>query len=401
MCNRCNLADSDRPFRYATAQAARMVSVPPWWDELTAFTAARHHPSGVVAVLRETRRLLAEEPDAGPQRLLALCAGDGPTSRALTAFFTDRALTLPDDSRERRAAQRRRCYLDAIPATLSPAVAEFHSTLLAERERARRHGRRQLTDKTVETKLRLLRDLAAHLSASRPVTGWAEVTTADLEDWIGRTPGRRHQLTYVLRGFFAWAKRRKLVLVDPAKRLRLPPQPAFAGTIMDRTTQQALFKRWTSVETHPHERFTGLLALLHAASNMQIRSLTVADLDAELRRVDLAGRPFPTSLDPHTWAALEACLAHRDALGSLNPHVIVTATTRTRDVAADASSVTRLLRRAHTTPSACRQTRLAQLVSDLDPKLVSAALGMHGGGLVRYIDDNIAHDRLPSTSRPG
>jgi len=399
LCNRCNLADPERPFRYATAQAARMVVVPSWWEELTTFTAARHHPSGTVIILRATRRLLADEPTAGPQRLLARCANDGPTSLALAAFFTDCGLAWPDDNRQQQAARRRGRYLEAVPAPLVSGVAEFHSALLDQRERARRRGQRPLGHESMENKLRILRDLAIHLNASRSVTGWAEVTTADLEGWIVHAPARRHHLTYVLRGFFAWAKGRKLVLVDPARSLRLGPQPAFAGTIIDRDTQQALFGRWTSAEVRPHERFTGLLALLHAASSTQTRSLVMTNIDSERRTLELAGRPFPTPIDPATWTALEACLVQRDALGTLNPHVIVTRATRTGDNAADRSYLARLLHPGRTTPSACRQTRLAQLVIDLDPKLTAAALGMNGGGLVRYMDDNIAHDRLQSATR--
>jgi hypothetical protein len=203
----------------------------------------------------------------------------------------------------------------------------------------------------------------------------------------------------VLRRFFTWAKGRKLVLVDPARSLRLGPQPAFAGTIIDHRTQLALFGRWTSAETRPYERLIGLLALLHAASSTQIRSLVITDIDSERRTLDLAGRPFPTAIDPATWTALEACLAQRDALGTLNPHVVVTGATRTGDRAAHPSYLSRLLRPAQTTPSVCRQTRLARLVIDLDPKLTASALGMNGGGLVRYMDDNITHDRLESATR--
>jgi len=399
LCNRCNLADPDRPFRYAAALAGRMATVPPWWGELAAFVAARRHPSGAVAVLRATARFLGAEPTAGPQRLLACCAGHSSTSRALTAFFTSHGLVLAGDDEQRRAAARRHRYLDAVPAMLAVGVSEFHRALLDERERARRGGRRPLADTTVETKLRILRDLAVHLSASRTVTGWAETTTADLEDWISLTPGRRHQLTYVLRGFFVWAKRRKLILVDPARPLRLGAQPAFKGTVIDIDAQKTLLRRWTSPATDPHERLAGLLAMLHAASNAQIRAATLADIDPRQRTLTLAGRPFPTPLDPATWAALDACLRHRDDLGTLNRHVIVTGATRTRDTAADSSYLTRKLALSGTMPAACRQTRLADLVTSLDPKLAASALGMNGGGLVRYLDDNIAHDRLGPAAR--
>jgi hypothetical protein len=77
--------------------------------------------------------------------------------------------------------------------------------------------------------------------------------------------------------------------------------------------------------------------------------------------------------------------------------VIVTGVTRTRDTPADSSYLTRALAASGTTPSACRQTRIAQLVIDLDPKLTAVALGMHDTGLVRYLADNVDRDRLDRT----
>jgi hypothetical protein len=87
----------------------------------------------------------------------------------------------------------------------------------------------------------------------------------------------------------------------------------------------------------------GLLALLHAASNAEIRGLRVVDIDTTRRTVALAGRPFPTPLDPPTWTALHRCLTGRETAHTLNPHVIVTRTTSGRDTAADSSYLTRLL----------------------------------------------------------
>jgi integrase len=223
------------------------------------------------------------------------------------------------------------------------------------------------------------------------------VNTADLERFLAASPGNRHQRTYILRGFFGWAKHRKLVLTDPAASLRLGSQPAFTGDVMNISAQRALFRRWTSHAAHPHERLAGLLALLHGASSSQIRNLTIADTDPARRTLNLAGRPFPAPLDPVSWAALEDCLRHREALRTLNPHVVVTRATRTSDSPADQSYLTRTLRPAGTTPSLCRQTRISQLVTDLDPKLAATALGMQGTGLIRYLADNVDRDRLERT----
>jgi hypothetical protein len=403
-CNRCKLADPDWPFRYGASLANRLPVLPPWWQALTEFAAARHHPGGAVTILRHAGRVLSADASAGPRQILAAATrADGTydaAGRALDGFFTSQGLILPGDQASRRAAARRQRYLDAVPPGLAGAVAAFNDSQLADQDRARRAARRPLSDITLEGRLRILRDLAGHLTAAGRITSWAEITTADLEGFLAARPRSRHQDIYVLRRYFAWARQRKLILIDPARPLRPGTQPAFTGTVLDTAAQRALLRRWTSPGTHPHERLAGLLALLHAASSAQIRALTVTGIDHTQRTLALAGRPFPTPADPATWAALQACLAHRDRLATLNLHVIVTGATRTGDAPADGSYLSGRLAPAGTTPSACRQTRIAQLVNDLDPKLTAAALGMQDSGLVRYLADNVARDRLHRT-KPG
>jgi hypothetical protein len=396
-CNRCKLADPDWPYRYGASLAARLPAVPPWWQALTEFAAARHHPGGAVTTLRHAGRVISADASAGPRQILAAATRPDGTydaaGRALDRFFTSQALTLPGDQAGRRAAARRQRYLDAVPAGLAGAVAAFNDGQLAEQDRARRAARRPLSDITLEGRLRILRDLAGHLAAGR-ITSWTEVTATDLDGFLAARPRSRHQDTYLLRRYFAWARQRKLILIDPARPLRPGAQPAFTGTVLDTAAQQELLRRWTSPDAHPHERLAGLLALLHAASSTEIRRLAVTGADYRTRTIMLPGRPFPVPADPATWAAAQACLRHRDRLATLNPHVIVTKATRTSDAPADGSYLTRRLAQAGVTPSACRQTRIAQLVNDLDPKLTAAALGMQDSGLVRYLADNIDKDRL-------
>jgi site-specific recombinase XerC len=286
--------------------------------------------------------VISADASAGPRQILAAATrADGTVDaagRALTAFFTSQGLIMPGDQAARRAATRRQRYPDAVPAGLASAVAAFNDSQLAEQDRARRAGRRQLSDITLEGRLRILRDLARHLAAAAgPITSWAEVAAADLEGFLATRPRSRHQETYVLRRYFAWARQRKLILVDPARPLRPGAQPAFTGTALDPSTQRALLRRWTSPATHPRERLAGLLALLHAASSAQIRGLTVTGVDDRHRTLALAGRPFPTPADPATWAAVQASMAHREQLATLNPHLIVTGYTRTSDAPADGS----------------------------------------------------------------
>lgn len=192
MCGRCIQADPDRPFRYAAAATGRMTTIPAWWNQFVAFMAARHHPGGAVSILRETVRLLAADPAASPQQLLTRCTqtsrGPALAGRALTAFFTSHGLALPDDTAQRRAAARRQRYLHAIPEPLQAAVVAFDRAQIEERDQNRRAGRHQLSDITLASRLRILRDLTHHLTVRRRVTGWAEVTTGDLEDFLAASP---------------------------------------------------------------------------------------------------------------------------------------------------------------------------------------------------------------------
>ena len=329
LCNRCMLADPDRPFRYAASLANRMSSPPAWWNPLVEFTAARHHRSGTVTVLRETGRILVQDPAVTPHQFRR--ASGAPisttTERVLNAFFLSQGLILAWSGTHERATLARRRYLQGIPAPLHNTVVQYNDAQVREQDRRTRTGRHALSVITLATRLRILRDLAAHLGTTREVTGWAEVTTGDLERFLAASPAARHQRTYVLRRFFAWAKARRLVLTDPARALALGAQPAFTGTVLDLTAQRALFRRWTSGTTPAQERVIGLLALLHAATNAEIRTLTLTDLDHEQQTLTIHGRPFPTPMDPATWAAIEACRNERDA--TLNPHLIVSRVTRT------------------------------------------------------------------------
>ncbi len=398
LCNRCMLADPDRPLRYAASVATRMRPEPPWWGQLAEFTTARYHPSGSVAILRQTARILIEDPGVSVHQLRRnLGAAISPsTDLALTAFFTSHALALPQPDPRPHAARQR--LLNAIQAPLGVAVAQYNDAQLAEQDRRARAGRRALSNITLATRLRILRDLAAHLATRREVTGWAEVTTTDLELFLGVHPAARHQRTYVLRRFFAWARTRRLVLTDPTRPLRLGAQPAFTGAVLEIGAQRALFRRWTCETTPAQERAVGLLALLHAATNAQIRAILSTDLDVAHHSLTLTGRPFPTPIDPATWSALQTCQRQRTASGTLNPHLLTSSVTRSRDTPVHLSYISRLLAPAGTTPSACRQTRIAQLVTDLDVKLTATALGMDDSGPVHYLADNVDRDRLTPTN---
>jgi transposase InsO family protein len=118
------------------------------------------------------------------------------------------------------------------------------------------------------------------------------------------------------------------------------PQRGFRGRTLDIAEQRRLFRRWTSGDVHPHEAVVGVLALLHAFTNAELRSLRVTDLDRVQRCLRVERRPHPVPLDPVSFAAVENCLAHRAALRTRNPHVIVTQVTKPRATPASSAYLT-------------------------------------------------------------
>ncbi len=162
-----------------------------------------------------------------------------------------------------------------------------------------------------------------------------------------------------------------------------------------------LFRRSiTDPAVHPHEALVGALALLHAASSVELRHLRVDDFDQAPHTLRLGHRPLPVPLDPVTMAMLRRCLDQRASFGTRNPHVIVTTQTKTRSTPASPAYLCHVLDAAGVPPKLLRSTRIVDLVVSLDPKVVSAALGMKAEGLVDYLADHVDAGRLPAQERP-
>lgn len=239
-----------------------------------------------------------------------------------------------------------------------------------------------------------MRDLARFLAAERAKTDWATVQPADVEAFVNAQPANRRRRLSACRQFFGWARRQRIVLVDPTGPVVLTSHRGFRGRTLSIGEQRSLFRRWTTGDVHPHEAVVGLLAMLHAFTNAELRHLRVTDVDPLRRTLRADGRPHPVPLDPASFAAVEACLAHRAALGTPNPHLIVTKVTKPRATPASPAYLTHVLDPAGVPMKTLRATRLVDLVISLDPKLVAEALGMNANGVLDYLADSIDASRL-------
>ncbi|MGW1412694.1 integrase, partial [Streptomyces sp. NPDC002403] len=233
------------------------------------------------------------------------------------------------DQAERLAAGRRRRRILAVPDPLRPSVEAFADFMIRSRERSRRAGTLPRTDATIEAALAIVRDLALFLAGERGKRDWALTDVHDLEAFLASSPKARKRRLVVLGQFFRFARSQKFVLVDPARGLTARGPSGFTGATLTLDQQRVLFRRWTTdPAVHPHEALLGMLALLHGASSREVKMLQAVDLDFRARTARLGDRPHPVPLDPASWAAVERCLAHREAQRTDNPHVMVTRQTK-------------------------------------------------------------------------
>jgi hypothetical protein len=113
------------------------------------------------------------------------------------------------------------------------------------------------------------------------------------------------------------------------------------------------------------------------------------------RTAQLGSRPRPVPLDPASWQVLQRCLGHREAQRTANPHVIVTKGTKAGRSPASAAYISHVLDPCGVPPRMLRCTRLADLASTMDPKLVAAAFGMNPEGVMIYLADHVSENYLP------
>jgi site-specific recombinase XerD len=399
LCSACYQRHPDRPFVAMNNLIARLDGPPPWLGEFPGYLVARHCVGRCCEMITSLGRLLVDEHANHPQAVLERARQPGRSmgslARGLEEFFTDRKLAMPTDHVQRLAAGRRQRRVQAVPEPLRPAVRDFCASLLRCRERARRAGTLPRADGTIESALAAVRDFAIFLIARRNKHDWALVDLGDVEAFLAAHPRMRARHLSVLRQYFVFAHRQRVILVDPTRGMPSRRERGFSGRTVTLDQQRALFRRWTSDPVaHPHEALLGVFALLHGAASRDLRLLRVDDVSIATRSVRLGPRPHPVPLDPASWTVLQRCLTHREQLRTDNPHVIVTRGTKALRTAASTAYCSHLLDPAGVAPHRLRVTRLADLVNTMDPRLVADAFGMNPEGVLIYLADHVDAARL-------
>jgi integrase len=391
--------------RCAENVAAQLDPEPHWWSGFGEFLAARVAATRAVSMLHRLAATLAGIPGAGPTAVLEAVRKPGPAvgelARALEAYFVDSGLALALDTTAQAATGRRTRRIAEIPDQFRSLAIAFDTHQLQSRERARRAGTKPRSDRTLEINLAAVRDLACYLVTNRPaVTDWTLVGIGDVEAFLAgiTNPGNRARHLHALQVFFRFARQHRHILADPTRRMNANSNMAFHGQVLEPARQRELFRRWThnAADLHPHEPVIGLLGLLHGASVTELRSLRVDDIDVAAATVVLGRRPHPTPLDPATTTALRRYLHDRDHHHHTGrPWLLVNQKSKTVGKQVSIDYLAMILTPAQVTVQTLRATRLAQLVSTMDPVLVAAAFGIRRGAALHYLADTVDPTRLP------
>ena len=402
MCSRCWTRSPTRPVTQAENLMDALDTAPPWLVRFAEFATDRHCVDRASLMVSAIGRLATDGESGHPQAMLERSRRPGRSAgalaRTLEEFLLGEHLAFGLDQQARLAHGRRQRRVDATPAALRPAVAAFADHLVRSGERARRAGTRPRADNTIEQTLSIVRDLAHFVADERTKHDWAAVDVGDVEVFLKEHAANRRRRLQAARQFFRWARKNKVLLVDPTRDLPGQPRSGFTGQTLSLAEQRRLFRRWnTDPAVHPHEALVGILALLHATSSLELRQLQVTDFDPVGPSLRIGRRP-PIPLDPVSVAAIQRCLAHRSLLGTRNPHLIVTTQTKTRSTPASTAYLCHVLDEAGVAPKRLRATRIVDLVVTLDAKVAGEALGMRAEGLVDYLADHVNPGLLTETN---
>jgi len=258
LCLRCWTRSPTRPVTQAENLMVGLDGRVEWLARFAEFATERHCVARACLMVSAVGRLVVDGGPCHPQAILerSRCPGRsaGPLARALEEFLVGEHLAFGLDQQARLAQGRRQRRVDATPAALRPAVQAFADHLVSSRERARRAGTRPRADSTIEQTLSIVRDLAVFLTGERAKHDWAIVEVGDVEGFLGQCGANRRRRLHVARQFFRWARKHKLVLVDPTRDLPGMPRSGFTGPTLTLAQQRRLFRRWsTDPNVHPHE----------------------------------------------------------------------------------------------------------------------------------------------------
>lgn len=400
-CANCRSKRKEWAHGYADGLARRLSDPPPWLAGFADYLIDRLSPGRSVAMLIELKWVLesgGRSPTAVLERTRLRDRNTiGALARALEAYFVGAGLALPLDHDEQTARLRRARRVAEVPESFRALAARYERAQVEARERSLRAGTKPRSDRTLEINLMAVRDLAIFITDQRDAQGWESVAVADVEAFLAtKSASNGVRQLHCLRAFFRWARTERVIAVEPTRGIQASSNFAFRGRVLDGAAQRALFRRWShdTGSLDADEAAAGLLGLLHGASAAELRAVQVHDIDLSAGTIRLGSRPERTPLDPPTSLAIKRCLEGRTPAQQLNPHLFVNRSSKVGHEPVSQDYLELRLARVGVTPRQLRATRLAHLVTVMDPILVASAFGIKNGAALHYLADSVDEGRI-------
>lgn len=388
LCADCHTSQPERVLTWLANRPPRTARMmPPWFGAVATQWAEGFNPQNALRHLLRLERALLTGVTGTDDILAAVNSQPGgrATTTLLREFFAHH--DMPIDQTPPLSTRRQR-WLDRIPPRMRTPVADYLGRLDTGRQRASLYGNNALSDRTINYQLAILVHFAEHL-ATRNVADWSAVTATDVESYLVKDAARR---LATLKAFFAFSRKHKIVLVDPTGTLSVKQRKGYRGPLLTTGQQRDLLRRWQRPDIDPRERITGLLGLLHAASNHEVRHLRVTDITTDRSTLHLGTRPHPVPIDPLTADAIDTCLDQRATANTTNPYLLIGFHTRLHHKPCSINFPRQLLQRAGVTPQLLRATRLTDLTQRLDPRVVAEALDITHEAALHYLTGSIQRE---------
>ncbi len=243
MCLRCWTRSPTRPVTQASNLMVALDTPPEWLLRFAEFATGRHCVARACLMVSAVGRLASDGEPTHPQAMLERSRRPGRSAgalaRTLEEFLLGEGLAFGLDQQARLAQGRRQRRIEAVPLQLRPAVVGYADHLVRSQQRARRAGTRPRADKTIEHNLSVVRDLARFVAGQRSKHDWSTVEVGDVEAFLGQQPTNRRRRLQTARQFFAWARKNKVVLVDPTRDLPGQPRHRFTGHTLPKADSDA------------------------------------------------------------------------------------------------------------------------------------------------------------------
>ena len=325
MCLRCWTRSPTRPVTQAENLMAALDTPPPWLVRFAEFATERHCVARACLMVSAVGRLATDGQPAHPQAMLERSRRPGRSAgalaRTLEEFLVGEHLAFGLDQDARLAHGRRQRRVDAVPSSPSAGgrrVRRSSGPLPRASSTGRNPspcGQHHRADPEHRPRPRPLRGRPSGPSTTGPPSMSAISKCSCGTIHQPAPPAASSPAVLRLGPQEQGGSRRSHP--GPARPASAAASPARRSASPSSAACSAAGAPTPAV--HPHEALVGILALLHAASSLELRQLRVADFDPVRSQPAYRAPTLDPTRPGQRLQRIQRCLEHRELAGHPQP----------------------------------------------------------------------------------